>query len=94
MTQIMGALAMGLLFVMISGVLRARLLDSLAAAAEALDRSGPCVYVGLAIVVVGGLLLVANSGPETQAKRQYRSRLPRKASGERQDNGKPSKAEV
>ena len=93
MTQIVGALAMGLLFVLISGALRARLLDGLAVAAAALDRCGPSAYVGLAIVVVGGLLLVLNSGPETQAK-QYRARLPRKGLAGRQDDGKPSKAEV
>jgi hypothetical protein len=92
MTQIVGALAMGLLFVLISGALRARLLDSLAAAADTLDQCGPSAYVGLAIVVAGGLLLVLTSGPEAQVERQFHPRLSRRAFGGRQDHGKPSKA--
>ncbi len=62
---------MGFLFLTISPALRARLLGSLAMAADAVDHCGVTAYIGLAIVVIGGALIVLNSGPETQSDQDY-----------------------
>ena len=78
MAQIVGAMVMGMLFLMISGALRARFLDGLASVAEAVDRCGPTAYVGLGIVVAGGLLIVLSTGPEAQRNRMYRARMNRR----------------
>ena len=87
MTRIVGALAMGMLFLMISGDLRAKLMDSLAGAAEALDKAGIFAYVGLAVVLIGGMLIVLTSGPETQ-NRQHRPLVIKKSRRERRNEEK------
>ena len=94
MTQIVGALTMGLFFLLISGELRAKFIDGLAAAATAIDQCGVSAYVGLAIIVVGGFMLVLNSGPETQGKELPPLVLKKKKGGARQDKPEPSKLEI
>jgi hypothetical protein len=80
---------MGFLFLSISPALRARFLDGLAAVATAVDQAGVFAYVGLAIVIVGGVLIVLTSGPE--AKEDYIV-VKRKSSRARAKDAKPSKS--
>jgi hypothetical protein len=62
MMRIVGALGMGFLFLSISPALRAKFLDGLAVVATAVDQAGVFAYVGLAIVIVGGGLIVLSNG--------------------------------
>src|SRR5579872_2639196 len=90
MTRIAGALAMGLLFLSISPALRAKLLDDLAALADEVSRCGVFAYVGLAIVILGGALIVLTSGPEPQASAQDYVVVKRKGSRARAGDSRQS----
>ena len=71
MIRIVGALGMGFFFLSISPALRARFMDGMALVATAVDQAGVFAYVGLAIVIVGGVLIVLTRGPELQANEDY-----------------------
>jgi hypothetical protein len=72
MSQIVGALALGLVFLMISPNLRATLIDGLGAVGDELQRWGALTYVSLAIIAIGALLAVFSRESAAQGKRPFR----------------------
>ena len=91
MMRIVGALGMGFPFLSISAALRAKFLDGLAVVATAVDQVGVFAYVGLAFVIVGGVLIVLSNGSELKANEDYIV-VKRKSSRARAEDAKPSKS--
>src|SRR5215831_3614973 len=89
MIRIVGGLGMGFLFLSISPALRAKFLDGLAVVATAVDQAGVFAYVGSGIMIVGGVLIILTSGPESQANDDYIV-VKRKSSRARAKDTKPS----
>jgi len=72
MTQIVGALALGLVFLMISPHLRATLIDGLGAVGDQLQRWGALTYLGFAVIGIGGLFAVFSRESAAQGKQPFR----------------------
>src|SRR5215831_20455686 len=74
MMQTVGALALGLVFLMISPNLRATLIDGLGAVGDELQRWGALTYLSLAVIAIGGLLAVFARESAAQGKQPFRYR--------------------
>ena len=64
MSRIIGAFGLGIFFLLISPNLRSEFMAGVAYVSDTLAHFGILTYLGLAVVVIGGLLFVLKRAPQ------------------------------